>query len=152
MMMLPMFDGHDPRWGKGKALMKRLYDMPQNQAMSDEEFAACQKFIDETLMISTWPRDSFQRECEFLKMVRKSYKGSTELGQNVPWRILKAKYDRDNQGNNQTRVVPGFKEANEKCYIAFFAIDSINKDNQDRQRAQETDWTEFTDAFVQSIA
>ena len=161
MMMLPMFDGHDSRWGKGKALMKRLYDMPHNQAMSDEEFAACQKFIDETLMISNWPRDNFQRECEFLKMVRKSYKGSTELGQNVPWRILKAKYDRDNQAhgshgshgsNNQTRVVPAFKETNEKCYIAFFTIDTINHDNQDCQRTQETEWIEFTDAFVQSIA
>ena len=41
LQMLPMFDGHDSRWRKGKALMKRLYDMPRNRAMSDEEFAAC---------------------------------------------------------------------------------------------------------------
>jgi len=34
-----MLDGHDPRWKKGKQqLMKRFFDVPNNQAMSDTEF------------------------------------------------------------------------------------------------------------------
>ena len=126
-------------WKKGKTLMKRLFDVPQNQLMSDEEFEACQKFMDDTLMVSDWPRDNFQRHSEFLQMVRKSYKGSTELGHNVPWRILKAKHERD-------RVLPGFKEMDGKCHVAFFAIDSL------AQRTRETEWAEFTDSFVSSIA
>ncbi len=148
--MLPMFDGHDPRWKKGKPLMKRLFDIPSNHAMSDAEFMACQSFIDDTLMMSDWPRDNFQRECEFLKMIRKSYEGSTELGLNVPWRILKAKYDHDNHDMSSRepffRVLPSFKEIIEKCYIAFFEIDSLS------QRTRKTEWVEFNYDFVRSIA
>ena len=136
--MLPMFDGHDLRWRKGKPLMKLLFDVPGNQPMSDVEFAACQKFIDDTFKVSEWPRDNFQRACEFLRMVRKSYEGSTDLGHNVPWRVLKAKYDRDN-------MLPSFREINDDCCIAFFTIDLLN------QRTQCTECIEFTDAFVRSI-
>jgi len=148
--MLPMFDGHDPRWKKGKPLMKRLFDIPHRHAMSDAEFMACQSFIDDTLMMSDWPRDNFQRECEFMKMIRKSYMGSTELGLNVPWRVLKAKYDRDNRDMSSHepcfRVLPSFKEMDDKCYIAFFELDSLD------QRTRKTDWVEFTDDYVRSIA
>ena len=41
-------------------------------AESDAEFMACQSFIDDTLMTSDRPRDSFQHQCEFLRMIRKS--------------------------------------------------------------------------------
>ena len=72
-------------------------------------------------------------------MIRKSYKGSTELGLNVPWRVLKAKYDRDNRDMVSREpsfwVLPGFKQVDDKCCIALY-----------------TDWVEFTDYVVRSIA
>ena len=147
---LPMFDGHDPRWKKGKVLMKSLYDMPRARAMSDAEFLACQSFIDDTLMVSDWPRDNFQRHGDFLQMVRKSYAGSTELGLNVPWHVLKAKYDRDNHDAESRdppfRLRPGFREMDDKCYVACFEIGPIS------QTARKTEWAEFTHDYVRSIA
>ena len=44
------------------------------------------------------------------------------------------------------RVLPGFKEMGDKCYIAFFELDSLD------QRTRQTDWVEFTDDYVRSIA
>ena len=150
LQVLPMFDGHDPRWRKGKPLMKRLFDMPGNQAMSDAEFAACQSFVDDTLMMSEWPRDNFERQIEFVKMIRKSYTGCVELGLNVPWRVLKAKHDRDNHDMSSRdplfRVLPRFKEVDEKCYVAYFETDALG------QRTRKTEWVEFNDDYVRSIA
>ena len=119
--------------------MKKLFEVPHRQAMSDAEFQVCQRFIDATFMISNWPRDNFEHHGSFLRMVRKSYKGTADLGMNIPWRVLKAKHDRDN-------VLPGFMEANDKCFVAFFELEASN------QSTRRTDWTDFTVDFVRSIA
>ena len=155
--LFPMFDGHDCRWKKGKPLMKGLFDIPRNQAMSDNEFMECQVFVDEVFCQSNWPRDNFECHVDFLRTIRKSYTGCSELGYNVPWRILKAKYDRDN-ANLSSRdfdrnewasapvQFPMFKEMDGKCYIAFTKMDIL------KQCKQVTKWAEFTQEFVRSIA
>ena len=118
--------------------------------MSDAEFAACQSFVDDTLMMSEWPRDNFERQIEFVKMIRKSYTGCVELGLNVPWRVLKAKHDRDNHDMSSRdplfRVLPRFKEVDEKCYVAYVETDALG------QRTRKTEWVEFNDDYVRSIA
>ena len=155
--MSPMFDGHDPRWKRGKQLMKRLYDIHNNQAMSDDEFMACQDFVDEVFRMSLWRRDNFEGHVEFLTMMRKSYTGCSELSLNVPWRILKAKYDRDNadlsscefdrnECASAPRTIPMFKEMDDKCYIAFVQEDML------KVGKELTEWVEFTQEFVRSIA
>eukprot|EP00966_Prymnesium_polylepis_P106977 2477386-Prymnesium_polylepis.1 len=67
-------------------------------------------------------------------MIRKSYTvsytGCSELGFNVPWRVLKAKYDRDNaerafrefdrnEWASAPVTFPMYKEMDGKCFIAF---------------------------------
>ena len=155
--MFPMFDGHDIRWKKGKPLMKGLFGIPYKQAMSDSDFIAFQVFIDEVFCASNWPRDNFERHVEFLQMVRKSYTGSSELGFNVPWRILKANYDRDNTNFSSRefdkndwasppRKIPAFQEMDGKCYISFIKVDIL------KVGKRVSDWVEFTQDFVRSIA
>ena len=141
-----MFDGHDPRWKKGKPVMKRLFDVPTKQAMSDYDYMQCQSFVVTTMGDSNFDTDNFMRLVEFLQMIRLSYNGTAELGYNVPWRILKAKFDKDN-------LFPLFEKRVEKCYVAFLS---------DYQRHEmhkptgvfppEAEWVEFTQEFVRSIA
>ena len=138
-------------------MMKRLFDIPNNQAMSDDQLMGYQAFIDEVFRMSNWPRDSFEHHVEFSKMIRKSYTGCSELGLNVPWRILKAKYDLDNAGLGSREfnrnewasppsTTPMFKEVNNKCYIAFVNEDIL------KVCKQKTEWVEFTQDFVRSMA
>ena len=76
---------------------------------------------------------------------------------NVPWRVLKAKYDRDNadfssRGFDKTewasppRKIPALKEMDGKCYISFIEVDILKVEKR------VTDWVEFTQDFVRSIA
>ena len=67
-------------------------------------------------------------------MIQLSYQGSRELGLNMPWRILKSKFDHDH-------LWPVFEQRTDKCYIAFFAAG-----------LRKTEWVEFTQEFVRSIA
>ena len=82
--MSPMFDGHDPRWKKGKQLMKRFFDVPNNQAMSDAEFMECQQFVIGTMEGSDWATGNLTDAIAFRGMVQLSYHGSCELGLNMP--------------------------------------------------------------------
>ena len=129
-----MFDGHDTRWKKGKALMKVLFEVPYKFAMSDFEFMECQKFVEGTMMGSDWPIDNLTDEMSFRDLIKKSYIGTRELGANFPWRILKSKFDRD-------RLWPVFEERNDKCYVAFFECG-----------LRKTDWVEFTQDVVREMA
>ena len=155
--MFPMFDGHDCRWKKGKQLMKLLFNIPNNQAMSDDEFMEWQVFVDEVFRMSQWRRDNFEGHVEFSKMIRKSYTGCSELGVNVPWRILKAKYDHDNADLSSREfdcnewasaplTIPELKEVHEKCYMRFVQEDIL------KVGKPLTEWVEFTQEFVRSIA
>lgn len=127
--MSPMFDGHDPRWKKGKQLMKRFFDVPNNQAMSDAEFMECQQFVIGTMEGSDWATGNLTDAIAFRGMVQLSYQGSCELGLNMPWRILKSKFDRDHHW-------PVFEQRNDKCYIAFFVAG-----------LRKTEWVEFTQSL-----
>jgi hypothetical protein len=131
--MHPMFNGHDTRWKKGKALMKVLFDIPRNRAMSDEEYMDCQNFVVGTMDGSDWPTDNLADEMAFRDLIQKSYIGTRELGLNLPWRILKSKYDDDRQW-------PVFEERDGKCYVAFFYCG-----------LRKTEWVEFTQDVVRSM-
>ena len=90
-----MFDGHDARWKKGKPLMKRFFDVPFNRAMSDAEYMECQAFVIGTMNGCDWPTDNFTDHISFKEMIEKSHVGTSELGLNMPWRVLKSKFDND---------------------------------------------------------
>ena len=129
----PMFDGHDPRWKKGKRLMKSLFDIPYQQTMSDEQFHSCQNFVTGTIDGCDYNTENFASEIALLTLIRKSYTGTRELGLNIPWHILKAKFDKD-------RHWPVFEERDGKCYVAFFF-----------SGMRKTDWVEFTQDVVLSM-
>ena len=131
--MHPMFNGHDTRWKKGKALMKILFEVPHNRSMSDEEFMECQSFVIGTMDGSDWPTDNLQDQMSLRDLIKKSYIGTRELGYNMPWRVLKSKFDKD-------RHWPVFEERGGKCYMAFFYAG-----------LRKTEWVEFTQDVVRRM-
>ena len=128
-----MFDGHDPRWKKGKSLMKIMYGVKHSEAMSNEEYMKCQSFVIGTMEGSDWPTDNLTDEMSFRALLQLSYKGCSDLGFNAPWRILKLKYEKDKHW-------PVFEERGGKCYVAFFHLG-----------LRKTEWVEFTQEFVRSL-
>jgi hypothetical protein len=131
--MHPMFNGHDTRWKKGKALMKILFEIPHNRSMSDEEFMECQSFVIGTMDGCDWPTDNLEDEMSLRDLIKKSYIGTRELGYNMPWRVLKSKFDKD-------RHWPVFEERDVKCYVAFF-----------KAGLRKTEWVEFTQDVVRGM-
>ena len=129
-----MFDGHDARWKKGKPLMKRFFDVPFNRAMSNAEYMECQAFVIGTMNGCDWPTDNFTDHISFKEMIEKSYVGTSELGLNMPWRVLKSKFDNDG-------LWPVFEERDGKCFVAFF-----------QAGMRKTEWGEFTQDFVRQIS
>ena len=109
--MHAMFDGHDPRWKKGRLLMKHLFDV-RGRRMGFYEYTNCQNFIVDTMERSGWRTANLEDQHSFREMLKKSYVGTRRLGMNVPWRVLKNKYDWD-------QLLPVFEERNGKCYVAF---------------------------------
>ena len=129
--MHPMFNnGH--RKG-GKALMKILFEVPHDRSMSDEEFMECQSFVIGTMAGCDWATDNLADEMSLRDLIKKSYIGTRELGYNMPWRVLKSKFDQD-------RHWPVFEERRGKCSRAFFH-DGLRK----------SEWVEFTQDVVRGM-
>ena len=139
--MHAMFNGHDTRWKSGKTLMKLLFEVPYKKSMSDEEYMKCQSFLVGTMMGSDWPTNNLEDEINFKLMIKKSYKGTSDLGMNMPWRVLKSKFDKDH-------LWPVFEERDGKCYIAFFQGGGFYYFQGSRI---VTEWVEFTQDVVRSM-
>ena len=145
-----MFDGHDPRWQKGKVLMKRMFgemdgSRPKRVTMSDEEFRECQNFVLDVLKFSNFGDDNFEEVIKLLNMIRLSFMGYPGA-LNVPWRKLKIKHDFDG-------LLPMFVEQNSKCYVIFGYPDDLADvyANLEMDSDLSGECEEFTNEFVRKI-